>query len=546
MSLNKITLTIKTRGFTIVEMLVIVPAIIVVIGIFISAIVGMTGDVLENKGSNTLSYDVQDALNRIQQDVTSSGAFLAKNNITLPDDSVQGYNDDNTAFENASEDKGNILILNEYATTTNPLSTSRELVYVFNKPNACNSSKVNENTPMMMNVIYFVKNNTLWRRVLAPSNYATLGCNDPFQQPSCAPGVTDPTYNMCVAEDTKVIDDIEVNDFSIAYYPNPGSDTVDETAANSDKSSVDRQTALSANNTVKVTISVTRNIAGRDVTQSGSIRAVSPNNNSSVTFPDCPSGFIVIPGSNTYGTSDFCVMKYEAKKYSSNTPYSVPEGAPWTNLSQTDAINYSQNVEGCDGCHLITEAEWLTIAENVVKQDTNWDSGVAYSGHVYIGASNAHGCNLRADTNIPESDFFANEINSPTTINRRILYLSTGSLIWDFVGNAWEWTSGQTSGGQPGILGGGDGTREYNAVTTHGILVPDPFPSYTGITGSGSWTGATNYIGKIISNADSTSLVAFMRGASCGEVNADAGIYSLQSIYDPTSTFGTVGFRVAR
>jgi len=81
----------------------------------------------------------------------------------------------------------------------------------------------------------------------------------------------------------------------------------------------------------------------------------------------CPSGFIVVPGSTTYNTNDFCVMKYEAKQVgSSNVPESVPTGSPWVNINQTNAITYSQNVANCTDCHLISEAEWMTIAQNVL------------------------------------------------------------------------------------------------------------------------------------------------------------------------------------
>src|SRR5665647_1062811 len=53
----------------------------------------------------------------------------------------------------------------------------------------------------------------------------------------------------------------------------------------------------------------------------------------------CPTGFIVVPGSSTYGTSDFCVMKYEAKNVS-GVATSRASGTPWVSISQTNAITY--------------------------------------------------------------------------------------------------------------------------------------------------------------------------------------------------------------
>src|SRR5579884_4158748 len=34
----------------------------------------------------------------------------------------------------------------------------------------------------------------------------------------------------------------------------------------------------------------------------------------------CPEGYILVPGSKLYGTSDFCVMKYEAKCAETSSP----------------------------------------------------------------------------------------------------------------------------------------------------------------------------------------------------------------------------------
>ncbi len=269
---NKIKINNSQTGFTIVEMLVVVPIIILSIGIFVSAIVNMTGDVLENKALNNMSYDIQDALNRIQQDVNTSGGLLATNNITLV--SPQGYDDDTTAFHNADENNGNMLILNVYASTDNSLDPSRDLIYIANQPSECNSEDVKYNSPLMLNVVYFIKDNSLWRRVLAPSNYDMIGCNIPFQLPTCAPDITG---TICKAEDTKVIDDIE--SFTLAYYPDPNSSVANTVIVDPTNSDSIRQYALGTNNTVEVSISAKKMIAGREVSRSSSIRAVSANNN---------------------------------------------------------------------------------------------------------------------------------------------------------------------------------------------------------------------------------------------------------------------------
>lgn len=267
----------RKSGFTIVEILIIAPVVILVIGAFISVIVSMTGDVLSTRGSNNLAYNIQDALNRIDQDVKTSGGFLATNNITLT--TPQGYNDDVTNFDNVDATSGTKLILNVPATTSSPLAASPNLVYE-NNPNPCGSSQVNSNNPVMLNVVYFVKNNTLWRRILAPANYKTIGCSIPWQQPSCSPAlVVVPAF--CATKDIRLVDGVNPSTgFVVDYYTDPSSTTASNNVSATDSV---RQTALQTTNTINVTITATNTIAGRDVTQSGVIRSVSPNNNITAT-----------------------------------------------------------------------------------------------------------------------------------------------------------------------------------------------------------------------------------------------------------------------
>lgn len=278
MSNNNINNTISKHGFTIIEILVIAPVVILVIGIFISAIVSMTGDVLAARGSNVLVYNIHNALDHIEQDVKSSGAYLAINNITLS--SPQGYNDDSTNFHNADPSNGTMLIINTYTTTVNPLISTRNVVFT-SAPYSCSSPQVNQNPPVMMNVIYFVKGNTLWRRTIAPSFYNTVGCSVPWQQPSCAPGVSGA---ICKTQDIRLVDGIDVGSgFSVNYYPDPASTTANATASNDTLADNVRLAALQTTNTVAITISATNNVAGHSISQTATIRAVSPNNNTTPT-----------------------------------------------------------------------------------------------------------------------------------------------------------------------------------------------------------------------------------------------------------------------
>jgi len=358
----------KQKGFTIVELLVIAPIVILTIGAFVTVIVNMTGDVLAARTSTLLAYNVQNALNKISSDVSLSSTFLAQSNLTegtLPPasplfSSPQGYSDDTTPFYNVDTTNGNMLILNTLATTSNPVSTSAAYVYLSNLPNSCTSNQVNQNTPMTYNVVYFIKNNTLWRRVIMPSNYTTIGCNVPWQQPSCNPTymTSHPGLAMCQTQDQDLIDNITTSGFSIQYFntattvtPNTvASDTTSCTPTTSAACVAARNAALQSLATVGASISVNTTAAGRSISQSGTIRATRLGTSASTIAPVAPATtpgtpavtatYVAAPPSATVTwptVSGGGIITY-------TVDYSLNGGSSWTNgVTNTSQTSYTYN-----------------------------------------------------------------------------------------------------------------------------------------------------------------------------------------------------------
>ena len=265
------------KGFTIVEVLIVMPIVIIVIGVFITAIVNMTGDVLATRGANSLIYNIHNALNQIEQDIKLSDGFLETNSFILT--APQGSDDaTNTPFLNITA-SGPALILDSLATTSNPLNTARNIVYE-NNPKTCIDVQVDQNNPVKTNIVYFIKNRTLWRRTIMPSGYtaAGYGCDaiaqanaTIWQQASCAPTVP------CPAKDMKLVDDIVPGSgFKIDYYTSPESTTPDIIANSLESDITERHTALQAISTATITINSTLTVAGRDVNQSGIVRVSLP------------------------------------------------------------------------------------------------------------------------------------------------------------------------------------------------------------------------------------------------------------------------------
>ena len=291
----------------------------------------------------------------------------------------------------------------------------------------------------------------------------------------------------------------------------------------------------------------------------------------------CPAGFIVVPGSSTYGTNDFCAMKYEAKAdnnadgsgdntyttgyntwpadsypiSSSRMLVSTAAGYPVVNVTQATAITASANyTTGCStGCHLITEAEWMTLAQNVLSVASNWDNGAGVhtvgTGYIYSGHNDGTPANsLVADAS--DANGYSGTGQSSPSNQRRTLTLTNGAVIWDLAGNAYEWTSGSATSGQPGLTGEvAYAWKQWKDVTAVGTLSPSASPASTGLAGASGWYSA-NGVGLLYSNAGQSGSRSFYR-SGCWYEGGNAGVLFLNLNYTSTNlTSVHLGLRVAR
>jgi hypothetical protein len=228
------------------------------------------------------------------------------------------------------------------------------------------------------------------------------------------------------------------------------------------------------------------------------------------------------------------MAKYEAKNVG-GIAVSQAAGVPWASITQTNAIAAASGA--CSSCRLITDAEWLTAAHNVLNVSSNWSSGEVGNGYIYRGHSDNTPANSLAASS-DDNDGYAGtgEVSGD---QRRTLMLSNGGVIWDLAGNVWEWTSGQISGGQPG--GGVGAWREWNAIEGTGTLSPSPFPSF-GTPAASGWTNS-NGLGMAYSNSSDVSLRGLRRGASWS-TGSNAGLFTLALNSSPSNLYNYLGFRI--
>jgi hypothetical protein len=345
-------------------------------------------------------------------------------------------------------------------------------------------------------------------------------------------------------------------------------------------------------------------------------------------YNPCPLGYIQVPGNPKYGTEDFCVMKYEAKKctgdYSATTTdcsgtgetkvdpggsadpanvldraASFPEKMPWVMIDQDSGSAQLACTQIGAGFHLITNAEWMTISDNIIHTrindlatstalyelatghskagNTTTTVGTAGADPVVSGCNlnlslensanvySAASCELRGDGAYGPDDndngFYGTSYDwadsyTPGAAGQsqlRTHVLSNGAVIWDLAGNVWEWTN--------------DTVTNSHMVTPSASLTTSEWRGYFADDGTGygylanaqglniipnistSYLGGSHGIGRIyidINDASPSGAIhAFIRGGGWGS-GAGAGVFALLLSIAPSNTDTYIGFRCVR
>lgn len=276
----------------------------------------------------------------------------------------------------------------------------------------------------------------------------------------------------------------------------------------------------------------------------------------------CPTGFILVPGNSDLDTSNFCVMKYEAKAtndslvnlndsvnmYCGDTTddgrnifcpidgsvniISKPEYKPLTQVNQMEARELCENL-GVNYA-LITDSQWVTIGRNIEKISSNWADGI-------IGSLVTNGGGLkRGNVGVDDSVSY-NAVSDPAdrsldTNPKAMLTLSNSEDIWDFSGNVWEWTNDTFNTNIQSALG-----QESSGWKNWGMIT-----EYDYLESSNSTYDSTYGIGSVyvdFNNAyPSGNIHGFLRGGNYYHTS-NSGIFSLYLNLAPSGSYYDIGFR---
>lgn len=256
----------KSQGFTLVEVLVIAPVVILFIGIFISLLVNLTGESLVMREKNAAIYNSQATLDDIESSIAQATSFLATTGSVASPQGKENYDlmetASTTAFTNTGVNGHDALIIQAAVTNKSPNDSTRKLIYTGS--GACDS----KNPLYTYMIVYFVAldpdtadtaDKALYKRTIVPSLAA---CDTPYQRNSCNPARRAAYPSICKASDEKLVSGIST--FDISYYI--GSNTAAESDSNAAQAT-----------DVSVNLGLAKQVAGSSITQGSSVRTNSVN-----------------------------------------------------------------------------------------------------------------------------------------------------------------------------------------------------------------------------------------------------------------------------
>lgn len=249
-------------------MIIVVAMIPLLVTMFILTLHQISTNAGQQSTQMVLSDNAQLAMDTIEQDIKISTAF--NQTVVAPFSDSYGPNNSGDAWSfGGTSAQSRTLILSGIATTSNSSTSSRTPVYVAGGIYDCSAAQMAYNAMLTYRIIYFVREQTLYRRVLTDNTGPSL-CNGPYSQKQSCPGELSGGWNaVCAARDEIVAR--SVTTFSVTYYTQQQSTSLSTIYA--DMNPDDMAQADDA----EITLNLTRKSGGIDVTTNQKLRVARLN-----------------------------------------------------------------------------------------------------------------------------------------------------------------------------------------------------------------------------------------------------------------------------
>jgi prepilin-type N-terminal cleavage/methylation domain-containing protein len=201
---RKFKISKSQKGFTIIEILIVLPLVAILSLVISSTVFDQYGQLLQGSARARLRVEGETTLLSLEDELlfTTNFASVKSNDLTDANAPVGGWTSNTTPTDT--------LIIYETALDSDRRDPDREFIY--KKSGACSSSY----NIALNNLVYFTTQNTadqyrtLYRRTIVPS-YETCGVN--FKNQTCpASSVTSPCQGADALLSTKVVD------FQLEYF----------------------------------------------------------------------------------------------------------------------------------------------------------------------------------------------------------------------------------------------------------------------------------------------------------------------------------------
>lgn len=250
------------KGFTIIEVAVVVPIISLIVISLLAAIMIVINSIVIQNTRNALVQETKNIFTQIENDVSYSTVFLPSTLPTNFNDTspIVGdtYKSEGTQKDGSTSSTINTLILQGYDQVKNPNdSSSTSTIPAIKSAPPCNGLlDVNSSNSLPIAITYFVEDGVLYRRV-TPDNTGVTTCDTPLIRKTCS-GVT------CTPKDTVLLSG--VSQFKVEYYLLSTDTTPMDAYATTPSPTIDQAESI------QITIAAEKQVAGDTISYSSFTR----------------------------------------------------------------------------------------------------------------------------------------------------------------------------------------------------------------------------------------------------------------------------------